>query len=553
MEKRIFTTTRGRLMLAAVAVPLIALVALVMGTQGIATAQGNWIMAPTPGVDYRVGNYCVQDCTDMAGARCTANDVRIASITPGLAEVCINANDYASAQFKVELKTGATDRYDIGLFVATDGGSALSGNNCYHDFLQEASADPLAWNFTSGFGPFRATDADLCADTKQTDPNNYYIFQVPVTFLCEDADNNGIVDPIHTCTSWDQNAGANCNDVAGACPGTGSKCSCQDMLTTTVPILIYRGLDWGDLPDSYGTYLTSDGPRHSIQNFNNVLPPDTQAGIVAVWLGGTAPSVDYTEGDGLPDTNAALDDGNDTDDENGVTKSGFWTIGANGGQFSVVVNTSSGTCTNCKLGYWVDTNGDGDFGYFDSGGAFIPDTGESYLMDVSAGTNTAYFTMPPNPPDYLYARFRLYDSIHVTYAGTYLPTGLVLNGEVEDYRFYNPLAVELGSFTATPQAWTGTIRLDWETLTEVNNLGFNLYRAESLAGRQIKLNASLIPSQGPGGSIGYTYSFVDRRVRAGRTYYYWLEAVDLNGSTQLFGPRSAAIGPQLSAPRLSTP
>ncbi len=35
MEKRTFTTTRGRLLLAAVVVPLIALAALVMGAQGI--------------------------------------------------------------------------------------------------------------------------------------------------------------------------------------------------------------------------------------------------------------------------------------------------------------------------------------------------------------------------------------------------------------------------------------------------------------------------------------------------------------------------------------
>ena len=117
---------------------------------------------------------------------------------------------------------------------------------------------------------------------------------------------------------------------------------------------------------------------------------------------------------------------------------------------------------------------------------------------------------------------------------------------------WTPTAVELASFTATPQAWTKTIRLDWETLTEVNNLGFNLYRAESPDGRQIKLNAGLIPSQGPGSPSGYIYSFVDRRVTAGRTYYYWLEAVDLSGSTQRFGPKSAAIQ-QLGAPRLSTP
>ena len=113
----------------------------------------------------------------------------------------------------------------------------------------------------------------------------------------------------------------------------------------------------------------------------------------------------------------------------------------------------------------------------------------------------------------------------------------------------DPTAVELASFTATPQAWTGRILLAWETISEVDNVGFNLYRAESPTGRPVKLNAVLIPSQGPGSPSGYTYTYLDRAVRSGPTYYYWLEAVDIQGATERFGPVSAALSPQLKGLR----
>jgi hypothetical protein len=116
---------------------------------------------------------------------------------------------------------------------------------------------------------------------------------------------------------------------------------------------------------------------------------------------------------------------------------------------------------------------------------------------------------------------------------------------------FNPitLAVELASFRTTPQAWTRSILLEWETVSEVDNVGFNLYRADSPSGRQIRLNAGLLPSQGPGSPFGFKYSFVDRTALAGRTYYYWLEDLSTYGWYTKHGPVLAAISPTLSVPR----
>ncbi len=100
-----------------------------------------------------------------------------------------------------------------------------------------------------------------------------------------------------------------------------------------------------------------------------------------------------------------------------------------------------------------------------------------------------------------------------------------------------PLAVTLASFDA--QAMLDHILLSWETVSEANNAGFNLYRSASPAAPDALL--AFVPSQAPGSTVGASYSFDDTAVSAGQTWYYWLEDVDLNGATSLHGPVSATL------------
>jgi len=102
-----------------------------------------------------------------------------------------------------------------------------------------------------------------------------------------------------------------------------------------------------------------------------------------------------------------------------------------------------------------------------------------------------------------------------------------------------PLAADLAAFSAT--AAGDAIQVEWTTATEVDNLGFNVYRAESPDGPRTRLNAGLIPSQAPGSAVGATYEFVDESATPGATYYYWLEDVDTYGSATLHGPVSAQL------------
>lgn len=102
------------------------------------------------------------------------------------------------------------------------------------------------------------------------------------------------------------------------------------------------------------------------------------------------------------------------------------------------------------------------------------------------------------------------------------------------------LAVQLADFSAEQQG--DHILVTWETTSELDNRGFNLYRGTSPDGPDRQLNAALIPSQAPGGAGGFVYTWPDNTdLIPGATYYYWLETVTFQGATARFGPVSAVF------------
>ncbi len=107
----------------------------------------------------------------------------------------------------------------------------------------------------------------------------------------------------------------------------------------------------------------------------------------------------------------------------------------------------------------------------------------------------------------------------------------------------NPTAITLAEFYAAQVG--DTVRVTWETVSELEIRGFNLYRGTSLAGWDRQLNALLIPSQAQGSSSGFLYTWDDRAdLVAGTSYYYWLQDLDVSGATTLHGPASVDyVGP----------
>ncbi len=93
--------------------------------------------------------------------------------------------------------------------------------------------------------------------------------------------------------------------------------------------------------------------------------------------------------------------------------------------------------------------------------------------------------------------------------------------------------VELSSFEAV--ALDGAVELLWETATELDNLGFQLYRSESELGDYERITATAIPGLGSS-PIGARYLYRDDDVQNGITYYYKLEDIETTGATELHGP-----------------
>ena len=98
------------------------------------------------------------------------------------------------------------------------------------------------------------------------------------------------------------------------------------------------------------------------------------------------------------------------------------------------------------------------------------------------------------------------------------------------------LPVELTSFTAT--AGDGVVTLRWTTESEIENLGFNIYRSTNYNVKFLMINDGLISGAG-NSSTRHEYEYVDNGLTNGVTYWYKLEDVDYSGNTELHGPVSA--------------
>ncbi|MFZ2488389.1 MAG: hypothetical protein WAZ19_09725 [Anaerolineae bacterium] len=87
------------------------------------------------------------------------------------------------------------------------------------------------------------------------------------------------------------------------------------------------------------------------------------------------------------------------------------------------------------------------------------------------------------------------------------------------------------------------IQVTWETATEQNNRGFNLYRGTTSDAWDRQLNTELIPSQAQGSASGFIYTWQDADdLVNSQPYYYWLQDVDVNGVATLHGPVSVVYG-----------
>jgi hypothetical protein len=99
-----------------------------------------------------------------------------------------------------------------------------------------------------------------------------------------------------------------------------------------------------------------------------------------------------------------------------------------------------------------------------------------------------------------------------------------------------PTLIELSSFTA--KASNGRVKLEWVTESEIDNAGFNIWRADAEDGEYVKLNDETIPAKGSE-TKGAKYFFIDNIAKNRMTYFYKLEDIDVYGTSTFHGPLSA--------------
>jgi hypothetical protein len=99
----------------------------------------------------------------------------------------------------------------------------------------------------------------------------------------------------------------------------------------------------------------------------------------------------------------------------------------------------------------------------------------------------------------------------------------------------NDLPVQLGSFTARLQG-ANRVRLDWVTVSETNNYGFEVQKSFGSPVAYQTIPNSFIPGNGTT-LEPHQYSFIDVITENG-TWYYRLKQIDLDGTINCTEPVS---------------
>ena len=193
-------------------------------------------------------NSCAADEAGIS-LNCTAEDVRVASVDLlDVVDGCTAVGDTAVAKMLLNLEINASARYDIGVYIGTDGGDAQSGS-CFKEYLPlPLVASPTDADLSTGYGTYWSggSDGDQCGDAEQNDivvdPVKRLLSEAgqaatpeAVTLSCRDTDADGFLD-FDYCSGWRNNTKFTCNDISGAgIVQTAAKCKC-DTVNIGIPV-----------------------------------------------------------------------------------------------------------------------------------------------------------------------------------------------------------------------------------------------------------------------------------------------------------------------------
>jgi hypothetical protein len=188
----------------------------------------------------------------------------------------------------------------------------------------------------------------------------------------------------------------------------------------------------------------------------------------------------------------------------------------------------------------------------DSGGLVLSgSTEEPIILRRYGGSDalTNLWEIYPSAGDGVWSVSGVDVSYSVNTASNYInPAGASIDSG-RTFNWFVPLYIQLADIYAVGYTNPEVI-VGWVTATEVNNMGFNVYRAMTETGTYVQINERIIPGLGST-ARGMRYEFSDTAVTNGGTYWYKVDAVEFDGRAARYGPVSAHPGLDADADGMS--
>lgn len=179
----------------------------------------------------------------------------------------------------------------------------------------------------------------------------------------------------------------------------------------------------------------------------------------------------------------------------------------------------------------------------------IGTTLDTFVADISFTLNQSDFASAKGIADWVVLHkpdggaWSIYPAMAISLPNTIKALGVTeanLNDEFTvASSFDETLPITLSSFTATVNS-QNMLTLAWSTASETSMQGYNVYYKPAISNPEmICLTPVLIPAENS--SSGSHYSFVADDLTEPGTYYFWLEAISIDGSSEFFGPVNATL------------
>lgn len=240
-----------------------------------------------------VERYNATKPANVTSLNCVSNDVELANydLIAGPSS-CIEGQDI-TVTLLGEFVATSSERWDVGLFISTDGGNPNSlGGSCYNDYLHIVSTDNSDLDLVGGAGPFyngeiNEDPGDSCGDIQQG--QNAFFQTAQITIKCQDSNDNGIAD-VDTCTVWANSRSdgtsnkPSCNSEQDTTAETSAKCTCNnvEIVGLEVPfngtIEVIKDVIPPDAPGMFNLQIDGQTEFANAQNGDSTGPVVVTAG-----------------------------------------------------------------------------------------------------------------------------------------------------------------------------------------------------------------------------------------------------------------------------------